>query len=100
MVTVWVHNPQFLHFAAIPVTAHIDQNVVGLRLTIETRARRPKRRVPPFLTAKAEDLNDVVGRSRHQRENTQKRTETPQATKGNVWVGKMNEMFPLVHRWR
>ena len=24
------------HFAAIPVTAHIDQNIVGLRLTVET----------------------------------------------------------------
>jgi hypothetical protein len=53
-----------LHFAAIPVTAHIDQNVVGLRLTIETRARRTKRRVPPGLTAIAEELNDVSGRSR------------------------------------
>ena len=53
-----------LHFAAIPVTAHIDQNVVGLRLTVETRARRPKRRVPPGLTAIAEELDDVIGRSR------------------------------------
>ncbi len=53
-----------LHFAAIPVTAHIDQNVVGLRLTVETRARRPKRRVPPGLTAIKEELDDVIGRSR------------------------------------
>ena len=53
-----------LHFAAIPVTAHIDQNVVGLRLTVETRARRPKRRVPPSLTAIVEELDDVIGRSR------------------------------------
>src|ERR1700746_2225926 len=53
-----------LHFAAIPVTAHIDQNVVGLRLTVETRARSPKRRVPPGLTAIAEELDDVIGRAR------------------------------------
>ena len=53
-----------LHFAAIPVTAHIDQNVVGLRLTVETRARRPKRRVPSGLAAIAEELDDVIGRSR------------------------------------
>jgi hypothetical protein len=53
-----------LHFATIPVTAHIDQNVVGLRLTVETRARRSKRRVPSGLTAIAEELDDVIGRSR------------------------------------
>src|SRR5580658_2968289 len=53
-----------LHAAAIPVTAHIDQNVVGLRLPVETRARRPKRRVPPSLTAIAEELDDVIGRAR------------------------------------
>jgi len=53
-----------LHFSAIPVTAHIDQNVVGLRLTVETRARRPKRRVPPSLAAVAEELHDIIGRSR------------------------------------
>jgi hypothetical protein len=53
-----------LHFGAIPVTAHIDQNVVGLRLTVETSARSPKRRVPPGLTAIAEELDDVIGSSR------------------------------------
>jgi hypothetical protein len=53
-----------LHFAAIPVTAHINQNVVGLRLTVETRARRSKRRVPPGLTAIARELDDVIGSSR------------------------------------
>jgi len=53
-----------LHFAAIPVTAHVDQDVVGLRLTVEAGARRPKRRMPPGLTAIAEELNDVIGRSR------------------------------------
>src|SRR5271169_481428 len=53
-----------LHFAAIPVTAHIDQNVVGLRLTVETCARRPKRRVPPRLTAIAEEFDDLISRSR------------------------------------
>jgi hypothetical protein len=53
-----------LHFAAIPVTAHINQNVVGLRLTVETRARRSKRRVPPGLTAIAGELDDVIDRSR------------------------------------
>src|SRR5580658_8855407 len=53
-----------LHVAAIPVTAHIDQNVVGLRLPVETRARGPKRRVPPGLTAIAEELDDVIGGSR------------------------------------
>jgi hypothetical protein len=57
-----------LHFAAIPVTTHIDKNVVGLRLTVETRARRPKRRVPPGLAAIAEEPDDVIGRSR-QRDN-------------------------------
>jgi len=53
-----------LNFAAIPVTAHVDQNVVGLRLTVETGARRPKRRVPPRLTAIAKELDDVISRSR------------------------------------
>lgn len=53
-----------LHFAAIPVTAYIDQNVVGLRLAVETRAGRPKRRVSPGLTAIAEEFHDVSGRSR------------------------------------
>ena len=52
------------HFAAIPVTAHINQNVVGLRLTVETRARCPERRVPPGRTAIAEELYDVISRSR------------------------------------
>jgi hypothetical protein len=52
-----------LHVAAIPVRAHIDPNV-ELRLTVETHARRPKRRVPPGLTAIAEELEDVIGRSR------------------------------------
>src|ERR1700692_3082342 len=50
--------------SGVPMTAHIDQNVVGLRLTVEARARRPKGRMPPGLTAKAEDLDDVIGRSR------------------------------------
>ena len=53
-----------LHFCAIPVMAHIDQNVVGLRLTVETRARRAKRRVPPGLMAILKELDDVAGRSR------------------------------------
>jgi hypothetical protein len=35
----------------------IDQNVVGLQLTVETRACRP-------VTAIAEELNDLIGRSR------------------------------------
>jgi hypothetical protein len=46
------------------MTAHVDEYIVGLRLTVETGARRPKRRVPSGLTAKAEELDDVVGRSR------------------------------------
>jgi hypothetical protein len=53
-----------LHFAAIPVTAHIDQNIVGLGLAVETRARRPKRRVSPGLTAIPEYLYDVIGCTR------------------------------------
>jgi hypothetical protein len=53
-----------LHLAAIPVTAHIDQNVVGLRLAVETRARGPKRRVPPGLTTIAKELDDLTRRSR------------------------------------
>jgi hypothetical protein len=52
------------HFAALPVTVYIDQNVVGLQLTVETRARRPKRRVPSGFTAITEKLYDVIGRSR------------------------------------
>src|SRR5271154_2078807 len=63
----WAHTHTVavvLHSAAIPVTAHIDQNVVGLRLTVETRARRPKGRVPPSLTTVAEELHDVIGGSR------------------------------------
>src|ERR1700752_569946 len=52
------------HFGAIPVKAHIDQNAVGLRLTIETRARRSKRCVPPGRTAITEELDDVIGGSR------------------------------------
>jgi hypothetical protein len=31
---------------------------------VETRARRPKRRVPAGITAIAEELDDVIGRSR------------------------------------
>ena len=59
------HAPTvILHFAAIPVTAHIDQNVVGLRLTVETRSGRAKGRVPPGLTAIAEELDDVISGSR------------------------------------
>jgi hypothetical protein len=53
-----------LHLDAIPVTAHVDQDVVREGLTVETRPRRPKRRVPPGLAAIAEELDDVVGRSR------------------------------------
>jgi hypothetical protein len=53
-----------LHFGAIPVMAHIDQNVIRLRLTVEARARRAKRRVPPGLTAILKELDDVIGRSR------------------------------------
>jgi hypothetical protein len=59
------HTPAaILHFVAIPVTTHIDQNAVRLRLSVETRARRPKRRVPSGLTAIAKELDDVIGRSR------------------------------------
>ncbi len=53
-----------LHFRATPVMAHIDQNIVGLRLAVKTRARRPKRRVPSGLTAITEESDDVLGRSR------------------------------------
>ena len=53
-----------LHSGAIPVTAHIDQNVVGLRLTVEASAHRSKGRVPLGLAATAEELDDVIGRSR------------------------------------
>jgi hypothetical protein len=44
--------------------AYVDQIVVGLCLTVETRARRPKCRMPAGLTAKTEELYDVIGRSR------------------------------------
>src|SRR3984885_16009606 len=44
--------------------AHIDQNVIGLRLTVKASARCSKRRVPPGLTAILKELNDVVRGSR------------------------------------
>ena len=53
-----------LHFGAIPMTAHVDQNIVRLRLTVEARSRGAKRRVPSVLSAIAEELDDVIGRSR------------------------------------
>jgi hypothetical protein len=56
-------SPVILYFPPIPVTTNIDQNVVGLRLTVQASACRPKRRMPPGLMAIAEKLDDVTSRS-------------------------------------
>src|SRR5712671_3330606 len=46
------------------MTAYVDEYIVRLGLTVQAGSRRPKRRVPSVLSAIAEKLDDVVGRSR------------------------------------
>ena len=46
------------------MTAHVDQYIVRLGLTVQAGSRRPKRRVPSVFSAIAEELDDVIGRSR------------------------------------
>jgi hypothetical protein len=46
------------------MTAHVDEYIVRLGLTVQAGSRRAERRVPSVLSAIAEELGDVIGRSR------------------------------------
>ena len=45
------------------MTAHVEEYVVRLRLTVQAGSRRPERRVPFVCLAVAEELDDVFGGS-------------------------------------
>ena len=46
------------------MTAHVDEHVVRLGLTVQAGSRGAERRVPSVLSAIAKELDDVVGGSR------------------------------------
>jgi len=46
------------------MTPHVDEHVVRLGLTVQAGSSGAERRVPSVLSAIAEELDDVIGRSR------------------------------------
>src|SRR5207247_10616935 len=50
--------------AAVPMTAHVEEYIVRLGLTVQAGSRGAERCVPSVLPAIAEELDDVIGRPR------------------------------------
>jgi hypothetical protein len=56
--------PAIFHAASGPIATDVDQNVVGLGLTVETRSRCAQGRVTTVFSAVSENVGDVGGGAR------------------------------------